>query len=205
MPPQPPIYGQTPYAPYAAPPAPKKRKTGRIVLIVLGAIVLLCVGGGNLAAALGGGGSSSATGGSGSGSDTGNAPVGLNQPARDGKFEFVVQSIQCGIPSIGDSVLGKKAQGQFCEVHMTVKNIGNEAQLFDDSNMFAYNAAGQKYDADSEAGIYLGDAGNAFLNNINPGNTVTGIVVFDIPTNQKITKLELHDSAFSGGVIVAVS
>jgi hypothetical protein len=31
---------------------------------------------------------------------------------------------------------------------------------------------------------------------------LTGIVVFDVPKNAKPTKLELHDSAFSGGVDV---
>jgi hypothetical protein len=29
-------------------------------------------------------------------------------------------------------------------------------------------------------------------------------VVFDIPTNAKIAKLQLHDSAFSGGATVTV-
>lgn len=200
--PPPAQYGYPPQAPYgyAPPPPPAKKKggAGKVVGIIVGVIALLCIAGVIIAIASSGGGSSS-TGGGGGG---GNAPVGLNQPARDGKFEFVVQSVKCGIPSLGDATIGKKAQGQFCEVGMTVKNIGNEAQLFDASNVFAYNAAGQKYDADGEADIYLGDAGNAFLNNINPGNTVTGIVVFDIPTGQKITKLELHDSPFSGGVTV---
>jgi hypothetical protein len=204
----PPPTGQAPYG--YGPPAPvapvkKKGGAGRVILIIAGVIVLLCLGGIVIAIATSGGGtsSSSRTGGSGgSGGGGGNAPVGLNQPGRDGKFEFVVQKVECGISSIGDSVVGKKAQGQFCEVHLTVKNIGDKAQLFDSSSQHAYNAAGQKYDADGEAGIYLGDSGNAFLNNINPGNTVTGIVVFDIPAGQKITKLELHDSPFSGGVTV---
>ena len=44
----------------------------------------------------------------------------------------------------------------------------------------------------------------AFLEDINPGNSVKGIVVFDIPKDGQIVKLELHDSAFSGGVVVNV-
>ncbi len=132
------------------------------------------------------------------------AAVGLNQPVRDGKFEFTVTKVECGIAEVGGEYLNKKAQGQFCMVHVTVKNIGDEARTFTSSNQNAYNAAGQKYEADSAAGIYLEDDSRAFLEDINPGNSVNGIVVFDIPKDAQIAKLELHDSAFSGGVVVNV-
>jgi hypothetical protein len=145
-----------------------------------------------------------ATNGSGTNPGRNAAAVGLNQPARDGKFEFTVTKLECGIDQIGDTLLNKKAQGQFCKVHVTVKNIGNEARTFDASNQYAYNAAGQKYDADGAAGLYLGDDGKAFLEQINPGNSVNGIVVFDVPKDAKIAKVELHDSGFSGGVVVNV-
>ncbi len=39
-----------------------------------------------------------------------------------------------------------------------------------------------------------------FLNEINPGNTVKGMLVFDMPKDAKPTSIELHDSPFSGGV-----
>ena len=62
------------------------------------------------------------------------------------------------------------------------------------------------YDADSEAGMYVnGNENSVLLNNIKPGNAaVTGKIVFDIPKGAKLTKLELHDSAFSGGVTVTL-
>ena len=91
-----------------------------------------------------------------------------------------------------------------CASLITVKNIGNKARTFTSSNQSAYNAAGQKYEADSAAGIYLEYESRAFLEDINPGNSVNGIVVFDIPKDGQIAKLELHDSAFSGGVVVNV-
>ena len=45
---------------------------------------------------------------------------------------------------------------------------------------------------------------NAFLNNINPGNLVKGILLFDVPKTFKLKAIELHDSVFSGGVTVAL-
>ncbi|RSM44161.1 hypothetical protein DMB66_52525 [Actinoplanes sp. ATCC 53533] len=37
---------------------------------------------------------------------------------------------------------------------------------------------------------------------MNPGNTVKGKLVFDVPEGTKLTSLELHDSLFSDGVQV---
>jgi len=129
---------------------------------------------------------------------------GIGDAVRDGKFEFTVTKVQKGVAEVGDEYLNEKAQGQFVLVHVTVKNIGKEAQTFDDSNQTLRDTDGRKFDADSEAGIYLDDS-NAFLNDINPGNTVKGIVVFDVPKDATIASLELHDSMFSGGVKVSLT
>ena len=122
-------------------------------------------------------------------------------PVRDGKFEFTVTGVKTAT-KVGDQYLGKEAQGQFLLYSVTVKNIGDKAQLFDASSQRLYDSEGKEYSADSEAGIYLGDAGNAFLKQINPGNSVKGQIVFDVPKGTEIVKLELHDSPFSGGVEV---
>ncbi len=45
----------------------------------------------------------------------------------------------------------------------------------------------------------------SFYEPINPGNSLTGTVVFDVPVDAVPASLELHDSAFSGGVTVALS
>lgn len=132
-------------------------------------------------------------------------PVGLNQPARDGKFEFTVTRIECGISHIGTEVFGTEAQGQYCKVSTDVTNLGDEAVTFYTGNQYAYNAAGQRYSADATAEIYLGENDNGFLTSINPGNTAQGTIVFDIPEDASITRVELHDSAFSGGVTVLMT
>lgn len=129
----------------------------------------------------------------------------IGEPARDGKFEFTVKSTKCGVSKVGTNLLGAKAQGQFCLITINIKNIDKEAQMFDASNQKAYDAAGTEYSADGSAAIYANKNGETFLNDINPGNQVTGVVVFDIPKDVTLTKLELHDSMFSGGVTVALS
>ena len=223
--PPPPAYGppQPGYYVQPAPPAPpapprKKKSSVGLIIGVIAAVLAIVCGGAIACSALlansvptsSGNGSGTENGagtenGSGTGNGGGNeaAVVGLNQPARDGKFEFTVSSVQCGAKRLGSASFGQDAQGQFCLVKLTVKNIGDKAQDFFGSNIYGFNAAGQKYEVDSGAALYLDDA-KSFYEKINPGNTVNGTIIFDIPTDQALKKLELHDSAFSGGVIVTL-
>jgi len=130
----------------------------------------------------------------------------IGDTARDGKFEFVVKSVQCGQPSVGtNQYLTKQAQGQFCLLTVTVKNIGTEAQYFDASSQYMYDAAGNKFSADSQASSYANPDGSTFLNQINPGNSVSGVIVFDLPKDKTPTTAELHDSSLSGGVKVTIN
>ncbi|MEV4621201.1 DUF4352 domain-containing protein [Asanoa sp. NPDC049573] len=177
------------------------RKTATFALIVTGLVTLGC-------------GAGSTDKDTASGADTGAAAAKgddkpktakIGEPARDGKFEFTVKTSKCGVRKVGTSMLGAEAQGQFCLITVNVKNIGKEAQMFDGSSQKAYAANGTEYSADSEAALYANKNADTFLNDINPGNQVTGVVVFDIPKNVKLSKLELHDSPFSGGVTVALT
>lgn len=127
----------------------------------------------------------------------------IGQAANDGKFEFTVSSVQCGQASVGSNqYLTKTAQGQYCLLNVSVKNIGDQAQSLLSSNQYLLNASGQKYSADDTATLYNAPNGTSWYNDINPGNSVTGAIVFDVPKDQTPTVAELHDSAFSGGVKV---
>lgn len=131
------------------------------------------------------------------------AGPGIGDKARDGKFSFVVRSVRCGIKSVGDSYLGKKAQGQFCRLALSITNIGDEPQSMFADNQYAFDSKGRRFTADSEAAVY-DDSSRLLFEDINPGNTLKGNVYFDIPVGAKLTKVELHDSMFSGGVDVAL-
>lgn len=129
----------------------------------------------------------------------------VGEPARDGKFEFVAKSIKCGVPNVGSEYMTKAAQGQYCLLSVSVKNVGNEAQSLLSSNQYLFNASGQKYSADDTATMYAAPSGASWYSEINPGNTVEGTIVFDLPKDQTPVKAELHDSAFSNGVGVSLN
>ncbi|GAA2596285.1 DUF4352 domain-containing protein [Winogradskya consettensis] len=127
---------------------------------------------------------------------------GLNQPAADGDFQFTVTGMKCGVSKVGSNLLGQAAQGQFCLISVQVKNIGKEAQTFADSAQKAYDAKKVEYSVDSSAALYANGDQQILFTEVNPGNTVKGKLVFDVPKGTNLTSLELHDSLFSGGVKV---
>lgn len=128
----------------------------------------------------------------------------LGSKVRDGKFQFVVTKVTCGIKTVGNEYLNTKAQGQFCRADMSITNIGDEPQTMFADNQTAFDTKGRKFSADSEASFY-DDKSEVLFEEINPGNTVKGRVYFDVPKGVKLAKLELHDSLFSGGVEVALT
>src|SRR5664279_2100636 len=130
------------------------------------------------------------------------AASGVGTSVRDGKFEFTVQKVQPSVASLGTADLGVKPQGSFTVVTLKVANIGDEPQTFFDSNVKGFDSTGREFSPSSSAAVYLPDNGTAFLAEINPGNSVTGKVVFDVPKAAKLVSVELHDSALSDGVAV---
>jgi hypothetical protein len=130
----------------------------------------------------------------------------IGTPVRDGKFQFTVTSVSHA-KSVGDTAdgLGDTAQGEYTILQVTVTNISSQSQTFDGSSQYIYDASGRKYDASTSADIDLNGASGSnsvFFNDINPGNTVSGKLAFDMPAGLNGVKAELHDSAFSGGATV---
>jgi len=131
---------------------------------------------------------------------------GIGDPARDGKFEFVVSGVECGADEVGGEFLSETAQGQFCLVTMSVTNIGDESQLFDAGSQKGVTNTGATVDADSTASLYANEESESFLESINPGNSIQDVVVvYDIAPDQTLEAVELYDSLFSNGVTVALS
>lgn len=137
-------------------------------------------------------------------SDSGQAATAkIGQPARDGKFEFTVTKMTCGQKTIGNNEFTQaKAQGEFCVMDVTIKNIGDEPQTLLADDQYVFNTSGQKYSYSDKAWLALDEITDVFLNEINPGNTVKGKIPFDVPKGTKVVKAELHDSSFSSGVEV---
>lgn len=104
---------------------------------------------------------------------------GIGDPVRDGSFEFTVGRFRCG-------------NGE-CRARMTVENIGSDAGYMSAGDQYLFDAKGRKFSADESLLDPL------FLEQLNPGRSVEGVVVWKVPEGIKADHLELHDSPFSGG------
>lgn len=138
--------------------------------------------------------------GTGDGEDEEPEQIGIGETAQDGRFTFTVnEPLDCGQKVIGEEPVTDEAQGQWCIMAITVENHGDRAQALSASNQYLYD----EQDREFSAGMPMAAMGDTpIYEQINPGNTVEGRVFFDVPEDIQPVAVELHDSAFSGGVRV---
>jgi hypothetical protein len=191
-------YPEQPAAYLQAPPPPKRKKkwpwiVGGILLVM----ILGCIG---ISTAIFGAGAAvvSTLDDNANGK---NAVAGeMNKAIADESLEFTVTKLDCGKASVGKSVLAVQAQGEFCVVSVTVKNVGTEAAFFDGSSQKAYDAKGTQFSNDVTAEASIDGGAGTFLEQINPGNKVNGQLVYDVPKGTELTEIELHGGLLSAGV-----
>lgn len=213
---------QPPHVPAPAAPEPHRKSWFARHKIITGLAAVVLVGAGIQAA--NGGSTTTPTATADSTTTTGQAPAApdapedapedaepaapaaakVGQKVRDGQFEFTVTKVRTGVATVGDRYLNERAQGQYVLVDITVTNIGDQAQLLSDSSQKLSDDRGRQFSTDTTAAIYLKD-NKVFLNEINPGNSLKGTLVFDMPKGAKPVTLELHDSPFSDGVSVSIA
>lgn len=122
----------------------------------------------------------------------------IGQAVRAGDFQYTVYKVKCGIPKVGDQYLNKSAQGSFCRVDLTAKNVTRSAHTFHaDSLIKAQDSTGREFSPDGEANIYGNKSSVGFLEEINPGNSVRVFVYFDVPKDAKLVRLELSAGLFT--------
>jgi hypothetical protein len=188
------------------PPAPKKRRwpwivAGVLVLGVLGCVGLFTLVLGGTAAVVGEAVTEADDNQKGKNAATGV----LGKPATDGKFEFTVTGMKCGATSVGGEFTKTRAQGQFCQVTVTVKNVGTSAEIFDSGSQKAYAADATEFSVDTAAELAVNEDNQTWLENINPGNQVKGTLVFDVPKGTKLTSIVVHESMFTPGIRVPLA
>jgi hypothetical protein len=133
------------------------------------------------------------------------APAGIGDQVQDGAFAFTVTKVETGREALGDGFLRSEAQGSYVLVHVTVTNVGTEAQMFTSANQTLLDAQGREFEADAGAALMNVPDSESFLTDINPGNSVDGVLVFDVPEGLSPAAIELHESMFSDGATVGLA
>jgi len=99
--------------------------------------------------------------------------------------------MMCGVPQIGDEYFNKEPLGQNCIGTIEVKNASKKPTTWDGDNQTLIDTEDNEYSPDNSAWAYL-DANNSLLEEINPGNSVTGRVAWDVPKKTKPFGLLSH-------------
>jgi hypothetical protein len=130
----------------------------------------------------------------------------MGKSVRDGRFSFVVTSVEPPSASFTDrSGTVQKAQGIFVVVRVNVTNIGHEASTLTATDLYLVDIRGQRF-ATSSAIASLAGAERIFADKINPGHTVNmAPLLFDLTPGTVVASVELHDSRTSAGVRVRLS
>ncbi len=125
---------------------------------------------------------------------------GIGEAARDGQLEFVVRSVRCGVRKLGSGPFARSPNGQYCLVRVDVTNVKQDARTLFEPVQKLHDSTGEKHSADLTARVYYRD--QTLWDQVKPGKSVSGTMVFDIPADRRAVAVELHDGIASGGVIV---
>lgn len=159
----------------------------------------------SIGAAIGGGGGEQAGSGGGEGGGGGEQQATIGERVEDGQFAFTVTGVEQA-QQLGQGALATQAQGKYVIVNVSAENVSNEAATFNaGASQVAYDAQGAEYQT-SEDAMMSGDASDqaSFLQQINPGSSVEGRLVYDVPEDVQLTSVELHGGTFSEGVEVTL-
>ncbi|GAA2333309.1 hypothetical protein GCM10010170_012460 [Dactylosporangium salmoneum] len=122
--------------------------------------------------------------------------------AVDGKLRFTVAKFACGTKELGDWPLVRRPKGQFCLVDLKVENTGGSTGRLWIGNQKLRDSGGTEYGPDEWSLVYY-DKSRPLANDIAPGATVQGTVVYDVPAGLTFTELRVRSGLVGGdgGVI----
>lgn len=223
-------YGNTGYgnSGYGAPPPPN-RNVGLIVGAIVAAVVLIMIAGGVIAAVLianrdsGGsddttvaasdapaGGDTTSEGGTVPSADS-TAPTSgrgsIGKPIRQGDLVITVTGQpRCGVKSVGSGYGAYETQkGQFCLIDLKFENTGAKALKPTDFSTYLIDENGGETYVDFSSYKANPDGKQPLFENIYPGKTAVGVIVFDLPADQKPAELKMNPVGdYSDEILIAL-
>lgn len=92
---------------------------------------------------------------------------------------------------IGETSVSKKASGIFYLVYFKIENVGEHIYVFSPKiNMI--DGSNRRYSPDLKASFYLSNL-IKWDKTVAPGGSHSGVIVFDVPKDEKNLEIEIHD------------
>jgi len=122
----------------------------------------------------------------------------INDTVTDKDLAFTVTGVTTA-KTLGNSYTKKEAQGTFYVVALNIKNVGKETATIDSSMLKVTDSQGRKFDRSIEGqtakGLSQGKV-DMFLQQVQPGLSVNGDIVFDLPDDATDLKLLVKGGIF---------
>lgn len=126
---------------------------------------------------------------------------GLNEPVQNEDLVFTVTGVEKA-QSLGNQFTARTAQGTFHVLTLKIENKGNKTVTFDSSMAKVTDSQGREFERSVEGqtakGLSQGKV-DLFLQQIQPSLSVTGDLIFDLPSEIQDPTLVVKGSLFSKG------
>jgi hypothetical protein len=124
----------------------------------------------------------------------------FNQAVQAGDFTWKFTDSRTAAFIGSNEYFRKEANGEYIIVDVEVTNTGNKAQILSDSYVKLVDGQGREYSADSTASMYLGNQQSLFFEQINPGVSKRGALVFDVPKGLDVAKVRISNNLLESSV-----
>lgn len=133
--------------------------------------------------------------------------VGVGATTRVKSFEATVRGVDCTKQAItqkpddpatswNDSIT-EKAEGKFCVVSFSVKNVGEKTDSYPTTSLEATNPTERVLNRSIIAEEYANKGDRGLDEPIDPGKTVDQLLVYDVPADTTLAYLKISDDLFA--------
>lgn len=123
----------------------------------------------------------------------------IGELVQSGDLAFTVNGVK-EYQSLGNSFTSKDAQGVFKVVSLKIENVGKETKTIDSSMIKLMDSEGRTFvrsiDGQTAKGLSQGQV-DLFLQQVQPGLSVNGEIVFDVPETAEGLVIELRGGLFA--------
>jgi len=125
----------------------------------------------------------------------------IGDSIKAGDFTWKITKVSTA-SQIGEDVygtfFGEKADGVFVILDVEVSNTGNSAKYLMDSYLKLIDDQNREFSPNSAVAIYLKPEGSALMfEQVNPGITKKGKIVFDVPAGLKVANVRISSNLLS--------
>lgn len=123
----------------------------------------------------------------------------IGEQVQSGDLAFTVNGVK-EYQSLGNTFTSKDAQGVFKVVSLKIENVGKETKTIDSSMIKLTDSEGRTFersiDGQTAKGLSQGQV-DLFLQQVQPGLSVNGEIVFDVPETAEGLAIELRGGLFA--------